>query len=739
MSTGLRSVAVVAAVLIGLLGLAPAFLNAQADGIEWARGGNTTNMPHLAFSSDGEYLVSAGEGALKVWRIEDLQLVNALLLDESLRPISISRDGRFLVLPLRLASEEIELRSFPSGDVLHSFAGNTALVSPDGSEIVLQNEAVLSVHSTGSGELLRSFTTPDPSITYMDFLNDDVLIVTGKDKHIRFYDVNDWSLQTEFDAELGIGCHFAVSADGRYLVTIGQRAIVKVWDLESESELLDIGKHNIDRPSNTCRFLVDFAPDSERFRIIISQTGTRPFYLKSSTAFIYDRSSGDEVGALPYPAASVSYESVGVGFTNDWRYAVNTDASHELILWDFASGAKEDDISELTQPATQLEFSPDGEWIASLAPGTVGADLRIWNAVTGKVKHHVFSNTGRMAFTPDERSYVYSDGDFIEFKSLNSGSLSRSLKPEVGTVGDIAITPGGEFLAAAMENSIDIWEIDSNRIVQTLSPFQDRPDHLRYSPDGQWLACRLQESIVLIDTAMPDQQVELADVVGADGSFAWSPEGKQLAIAPGSLSPMGDISIWDVGSQSEMTTLGGGIGAMRDVAFAPNGRFLVAVGEDQSVIVWNTESEEIVHEYGGYEFREPGFDGEEGYSALAVHPAGTHIATGAIDGSLLAWRSSRVIVGVDDDRQEAGPQFVRAYPNPCDARMSFRWRMDASANVSLKIYDGLGGLVARPYSGMLHSGHQKVDFNTEGLATGTYYYTIELESETLSGVLTVIH
>ncbi len=62
-----------------------------------------------------------------------------------------------------------------------------------------------------------------------------------------------------------------------------------------------------------------------------------------------------------------------------------------------------------------------------------------------------------------------------------------------------------------------------------------------------------------------------------------------------------------------------------------------------------------------------------------------------------------------------------AYPNPAASKFGFDFNVPTEQNVSVVLYSALGSEVARLFDGVAN-GKQTVEFSTNGLPAGVYYY-----------------
>jgi len=173
------------------------------------------------------------------------------------------------------------------------------------------------------------------------------------------------------------------SPDGTTVASGGEDGTVRLWDAETRGEL-QRGKGGApQRPRGEAS-----SPDGDTTATI---DGRR---------VLLERSDGStsELGGHERVVTSVA-------FSPDGRRLVSASRDRDAILWDVVSGKPLRVLRAHFGPVADAEFSPDGRWIVTAGPRSVG----LWKASTGELVRLLEGPPGpfvAVAFTPDSRTIV---------------------------------------------------------------------------------------------------------------------------------------------------------------------------------------------------------------------------------------------------------------------------------------------------------------------------------------------
>ncbi|MHB1423675.1 MAG: sigma-70 family RNA polymerase sigma factor [Gemmataceae bacterium] len=225
-----------------------------------------------------------------------------------------------------------------------------------------------------------------------------------------------------------------------------------------------------------------------------------------------------------------------------------------------------------------LLLTPDGKTLVSNDYyGT--RKVCVWDLATGKLLRQLPGTymQKNIALSPDGKLVAICQREFIVLWDLNSGKEKQRLAQPAahGT----AFSPDGKLLAAGGEVSgIHLWDLTTGK---QIALFRDPrvADLLAFTPDGRTLIAGQQfdSKIGLWDMASGKKRQELDAKSGNIFSLSLSPDGAMLATG----SRKDGIPLWDVKTGKLLRRLGKEGGReCYNVAFAPNGKTLVAIERD---------------------------------------------------------------------------------------------------------------------------------------------------------------
>lgn len=273
------------------------------------------------------------------------------------------------------------------------------------------------------------------------------------------------------------------------------------------------------------------------------------------------------------------------------------------------------------QAITDVAVSPTGECVASRCSGRVevrevssGRLLAEWSGHTDGIAwspngNHVAVQVGhRLTATRDQmpgwigvpgspfvfhsqtRSLIFLEGysSRLRLQSLESSHIFRDFTLAPGArLSDLAVSPNGQLLAAALEDEVLFWDVFTGA-GKARTPLRGCQGPLAFSPDGNFLACGVSgpaRGLVLYDLINRRTWASL-DTESVMHDFAFSPDGTLVVTTDDD-----GVRVWDVGTEVECRCLSSGDGreSFHSLAFTPDGRLLVLGTSDGNVRVWPAE------------------------------------------------------------------------------------------------------------------------------------------------------
>ncbi|MCK2220447.1 protein kinase [Actinomadura sp. ATCC 31491] len=358
------------------------------------------------------------------------------------------------------------------------------------------------------------------------------------------------------------------------------------------------------------------------------------------------------------------------------RLAILARDPNEAAVVDVASRKRLFTLRGVTSLLTDVEWSPDGRWIATTG---IDANARVWEATTGKLRFTLQGHTSAVvsadwspdstrlitggedgtarlwepgeagwrqvlslsgaqdaiagvAFSPDGRRVMTGDAQIGSVKVWDvslTGDAEWLNVPGGPAANAVAFTPdGGRLAAIGGGGSVTVWDAATGRAVRVLGPGRTAPAStvpaIDVSPDGALIATATGE-VTVWHAASGRQMFTLAGAVDVD----WSPDGGALATA----TKAGGVSVVDRSGRL-MAVFPGDPGLTTDrVRFSPDGRLLAYnqfsterfnAGEPQ-VKIWDWKRRKLLRTLRVLAY------------SIGFDPAGSRIVLGEPTGRVDVW------------------------------------------------------------------------------------------------------
>ncbi|MEV4176482.1 hypothetical protein [Nonomuraea sp. NPDC049709] len=297
-----------------------------------------------------------------------------------------------------------------------------------------------------------------------------------------------------------------------------------------------------------------------------------------------------------------------------------------------------------TAPVERVAYRPDGR-VAVTASGDSTA--RLWNVADplrptslGVVKGHT-GGVVAVAFSQDGKILATGSADgTARLWDVSNTAAPRALSTIKGhkeQVGSVSFSPKGGILATSSnDGTARLWDIKDTAKPSALSILRQETDLTRavFSPDGRLLAVTATGgTITLLDVLTPAKPTSLATLTSSEGavrSVAFAPDGRHLATSSGT----GKVEVWNITAAKLVGTASGHSAAVDDVAFSADGNVLASASADATVGLWSVEDPaqpELTATLAGF---------PDAVTGVAFSPNSQNLATSATDGVARLWNVS---------------------------------------------------------------------------------------------------
>lgn len=425
------------------------------------------------------------------------------------------------------------------------------------------------------------------------------------------------------------------TADGKTLVAPLESKVVELWNPET-----GLRTHEIPVPSSLI-YDSDYFARGNILALFGFRLPDNPAEKTETTVWLVDTATRKVLRALPVPDYDHSVRHT-VRFSPDGkRLFISVDTS--IRVWDVKSGEELIRQKHKEWPDV-FTVSPDGKTIAF-----GHFEIYTWNWDSGEEPRKLVSLGGfgseHASFGPDNKTlFVAAQGGRVMVFDVASGRQTGTLHFG-SSILRWAFSPDGRTLATtyyattpdnAMSHAVVLWDSATGKELGRFSIGQATAENVSWSPDGTRLASATDYRLWVWDVktrkplgpSEPGHEGFITGFAfGPDGQLytasddhtvrSWNPTtGKpdlelihdywvrDVAVSPdGSLvagsSLRNDLRIWDTKTGTERFKLlgNGRMGGQRKVRFTPDGKHLIAWGDDLYLRVWDVRNGKLLAEH----------------------------------------------------------------------------------------------------------------------------------------------
>ena len=479
-----------------------------------------------------------------------------------------------------------------------------ALTVPDNRDITTWKLPENAIARLAQGRGIMENIAPSPDGNYL---------AVGSCIGVWWYDVSTMTPIALWDTERGYISAFSFSPNGKWLATGDGDGLIKVWDVQRGVCISEMARDEAERPYHlVSRFA--FSPDSQ----CLAVSSIRDYIL-----YVWHPETGERIAKFH---GETNFRWFGgsrrpIAFSNDGNLLACTipDASlmayadrvnaiqtpkhsaHFIAVWDMKRGDQLACLTEPTDFAESLCFSPCGQFLAS---GGQKGVVRVWAVDSWKLTQ-TFDESGtqrkQVFYSPEGVLYAAEPANdaFVVWDVERGEKSDTYCEAHQGLQG--ARSPKECPFISATESEFKVWTLGDPKPRTFLHLHTGVPISLVFSADGKTLTGGYWgHGVMSWNVTNPSQPPTRFNLPGGSYVVAVSPLGKIHAMGPdGNAAKVWEVEDTEstVGSftlREENSLVSNEKRQVTVAAFAPTSN-LLASGDDEGTLYVSDGQQNVRH------------------------------------------------------------------------------------------------------------------------------------------------
>ena len=603
---------------------------------------NVLGVTDVAFHPKENVVASSSGNQVHLWNPETGKPIKTILnlgkSDKPLKTLAYSPDGKFLAVggddgilrviesdtgkakytsPSRNARLE-QLAYSPNGKMIAVGDSNAqvAVYAPD-----QPNQLAMAVQGVDLGEVMGVAFSADNGAVFTCGRDGKARLTAGPKPDGTNAGNTATKLHDYVTPNGGAVTCLAVTPDGNYLVTGGEDKAVRVWEVSSTKQLRAFQGH------------------MKRVTAVTTRADGKQIASASDDGAIrmWDLNTTDEHRALTEATDSLW----AVAYSPDGKHIATAGSDLTIRVYNPETGKLEATLSGAKSPITSLAFFPDSNRLAA-----AGGDrlVEIWDVANQKILKELSGHESAiMSLAVSDDSRLVLSGGAVGDRSVRAFTLDSDKPAWVwkgrSAVCAVAIRKGAKIAAVGLaDGSLVTLDISGSTPKESSTAAHVAGVAcVAYSKDGNRLVSVGGDGVVRVwsvaenGTLTPLVKFEGQSKPGVPGAFtpltgvAFAPDSRYVA----AVGADAVVRVWDVETKSEVRGLRGHVDWVTAVAFSPDGRFVASVGVEKDKVLRIFELPPLdVSASGGHLVA---------VNAVAVSPDGKTVATAGTDETIRLW------------------------------------------------------------------------------------------------------